>query len=252
MPPVRAVAIAVFAIGACERTDHVQPTNVPIQPPAEDVAAIAQEPHPIVAREDDPPPAPAASAVMSNHLTVRDQGLMCMGPNCTPLVVAFEGQPIEFLSTGGTFAFRPGAHVATDWPTAATPWIAIDLDGDGAITSGAELFGDSSVLPDGKRAHHGYEALAALDTNRDGVIDRDDPAFAKLLLWSDRDGDRRSSPGELLPLSSIVISIPLSYRRAMQCDARGNCEGERGAMRWRDEGGVERTGAVVDVYLPRR
>jgi hypothetical protein len=171
----------------------------------------------------------------------------------TPLVVAFDAQPIDFVPASvDLFAFRPGEPASTDWPTAATPWIAIDLDGDGAITSGAELFGDSTRLPDGSRARNGYDALAALDANRDGVIDRADPAFASLLLWADADGNRASSPGELRPLSSVVIAIPLAHRREARCGARGTCEGERGAVQWRDGAGVERTGAVVDVYLPRR
>ena len=155
----------------------------------------------------------------------------------TPLVVAFDAQPIEFVSTPRRFAFTPGEPVVTDWPTAATPWIALDRDGDGAITSGLELFGDAGG------AKNGFEALAALDDNRDGVIDRDDPAFAKLLLWADSNGDRQSSRAELSPLADVVTSIPLAHEVDARC-TRGNCEGERGVVHWR--GG---TGAVIDIYL---
>ena len=152
----------------------------------------------------------------------------------TPLVVAFDGQPIEFTDSPHTFAFDPGLPVVSDWPTAATPWIALDRDGDGAITSGAELFGDSTG-----DATNGFEALAALDANRDGVIDRADPMFASLLLWADTNGDHRSTPDELSRLSRRVISIPLAFtveQRAL-----------RGTMTW--TGG---TGAVVDVYVQTR
>lgn len=170
----------------------------------------------------------------------------------TPLVIAFDAQPIELApASGARFAFVPGVPASTDWPTAATPWIALDRDGDGAITSGAELFGSATVLPGGATAHHGFEALAALDANADGVIDRADPAFAALLLWADADGDRASAPGELRPLADVVTSIPLAYERDARCTARGACEGERGVVHWRD-GGTARVGAVVDLYLPRR
>jgi len=218
----------------------------------------------LVSGRPNPPEVDAFIAKRDQHLvsltTVQQQwvGTYCRTINevhgCqTPLVMAFEGQPVEFEPAGASqFAFTPGAPVASEWPTARTPWLALDRDGDGAITSGAELFGDSTVLPDGRTATNGFAALAALDANHDGVIDRDDPAFSALLLWTDRDGDHRSSPDELQPLASLVIAIPLANHAAPTCTARGACEGERGTLRWRDTGGGEHTGAVVDVYLPHR
>ena len=174
-------------------------------------------------------------------------------PTCeTPLVVAFESQPIDFAPAGGeSFAFVPGAPAATDWPTAVTPWIALDLDGDGRIASGAELFGSSTVLPGGGRASNGFVALAALDSNGDGVLDASDPMFGKLVLWSDGNGDHRSSPDELRPLSGVVTKIPLTFTRDARCNERDDCEGERGTLHWRDPAGVDHVGAVVDVYIPR-
>ncbi|MEO7095650.1 MAG: hypothetical protein ABI175_20500, partial [Polyangiales bacterium] len=94
----------------------------------------------------------------------------------TPLVVAFDNQPIEF-TRGASFAFH-GAPMATDWPTAVTPWIAFDANGDGVIDRGAELFGSDTVLPGGDTAVNGFAALAPLDANHDGVIDASDPMFA--------------------------------------------------------------------------
>lgn len=171
----------------------------------------------------------------------------------TPLVLAFDGQSIELAPAGADrFAFRAGAPAATDWPTARTPWLALDRDGDGAISSGAELFGDATPLARGGTATNGFAALSDLDANGDGVIDRHDPAFAQLVLWTDRDGDRASSPGELRPVSETVIAIPLAHTTDPRCDARGNCEGERTAMVWRDGGGAIRTGAIVDLYVVER
>lgn len=170
----------------------------------------------------------------------------------TPLVVAFDDAPIALTAaTGARFAFTPGDAVATDWPTARTPWIALDRDGDGAITSGAELFGDSTILPDGTTAAHGFAALAALDDNRDGTIDWRDRAFTRLLLWADANGDRTSEPAELTPLATVIVSIPLAHETNARC-TNGNCEGQRGTLQWRDATGVERTGAVVDLYLRSR
>jgi hypothetical protein len=164
----------------------------------------------------------------------------------TPLVVAFDSEPIAFRTDAAAFAFH-GAPVATDWPTAATPWLALDRNGDGVIDRGDELFGDA--VPG---ARNGFEALAQLDANHDGTIDARDPAFAALVLWADRDGDRRGTTDELTPLASVVTAIPLASTRDVRCDSRGDCEGERGSMHWRDATGAAHTGAVVDVYLPTR
>lgn len=172
------------------------------------------------------------------------------GPN-TPLVIAFFNEPVAF-SAGGAFAFSPGAPTPTDFPTASTPWLALDRDRNGAIDSGAELFGSDTVLPSGATASNGFVALSALDTNGDGRIDALDPGFAELLLWADRDGDRKSSPDELRPASGQLISLSLAHWVEPRCDARGNCEGERAVAVWRDANGEQHEGAVVDVYLPRR
>ncbi|WP_297751442.1 hypothetical protein [Hydrogenophaga sp.] len=57
-----------------------------------------------------------------------------------------------------------------------------DLNGNGRIDSGAELFGNHTKLADGSRAAHGFHALAELDSNRDGVVDARDgeAAFARV------------------------------------------------------------------------
>lgn len=176
------------------------------------------------------------------HLCATEENAYTQLCGGTPLVVAFDNQ---------TVAFTP-ASSGPDWPTAATPWLALDRDGDGAITRGSELFGDATVLSNGRTAKHGFEALAALDSNGDHRIDRADPMFASLVLWADRDGDRQSSGGELTPASQIIESIELGYTVEPRCDARLNCEREKSVMRYRDVTGAARTGSIVDVYLHHR
>jgi hypothetical protein len=169
----------------------------------------------------------------------------------TPLVISFDDQPVTFAA-GGRFAFEPGALTTTDWPTAATPWLAVDANHDGVIDRGAELFGSDTVLPDGTTAANGFVALAALDANHDGVIDARDPAFADLVLWADRDHDQRGPAAELTPAAATLVAISLASRVVPRCDARRNCEGERADLTWRDAAGAPHHGAIVDVYLPRR
>lgn len=170
----------------------------------------------------------------------------------TPLVLVFDGAPVRYQS-GGNFAFTPGAPVRSDWPTAQTPWLVRDLDGNGKIDNGSELFGSSTRLPDGSLAHDGFEALAALDLNHDGVIDARDPAFASLRLWMDADGDQRTGRGELVRLSDRgVTSLRLGFSVDPRCDEHGNCERERADFSWTDASGKVHTGALVDVWLATR
>jgi len=172
-------------------------------------------------------------------------------PDCnTPLVVNFDDMPLRFEAAGAA-AFDisgVGECLSTDWPT--LPWLALDRDGDGVISSGRELFGSGVVLGSGFRASHGFEALAELDADGDGKITAADPAFAELVLWSDHDDDRRGDLAELVPVSAVdLLSIDLNFDRRVECDARGNCGGERSAFEFRDAAGTVRSGELVDVYL---
>jgi hypothetical protein len=166
-------------------------------------------------------------------------------------VLSFEGAPVAYRTDADhTFDLNGLRSQVTDWPTSKTPWLAMDRNGDGRITDGSELFGSMSVLANGSLAPNGFVALRELDADGDGRITPNDPGFARLLVWSDRDGDRVSTPGELTSASAIeLLSIDLDYAVDPRCDSRGNCEVERASFRYR-EGGVERIGTVIDVHLP--
>jgi hypothetical protein len=184
---------------------------------------------------------PAQKAYEAAHCPMdesRPSSDLC-GDN-TPLVIAFGSQAVQFVADG-----------AYDWPTASTPWLVLDRDGNGTIDGEAELFGSSTVLADGFAAANGFIALAELDDNHDGRIDAADAAFGKLQLWADADRDRHGTAGELTSASASLVSISLDNHVDLRCDTRGNCEGERAAIEWRDRDGMHK-GAVVDVYLPRR
>ena len=56
----------------------------------------------------------------------------------------------------------------------------MDRNGDGVVNDGTELFGDRTPLPDGTTARTGFEALATLDENGDGVVDASDGMFSSL------------------------------------------------------------------------
>ena len=60
--------------------------------------------------------------------------------------------------------------------TQGTGFLAIDLNGDGIINDGSELFGTKSG--------DGFSDLAAYDTDQNGWIDEADEIWSKLLIWS--------------------------------------------------------------------
>ena len=169
----------------------------------------------------------------------------------TPLVLSF-GDEVAFDAApmaAADFDVAGAACVRADWPTPATPWLALDRDGDGQIAGGQELFGSATRLSAGTGPHNGFQALAELDSDRDGKVSPADARWNELVLWADHDADRRSTQWELLPLASFeIVEIDLGYTDRPSCDAQGNCARERAAFVYRN-GGVQRSGEVIDVRV---
>ncbi len=164
----------------------------------------------------------------------------------TPLVLSFDGAEVRFERSTASFAFSPGVSKDSDWPSAVTPWLARDVNHNGRVDDGSELFGSDTRLDANRTAKNGFEALAALDLNEDGVVDENDPAFDELLVWRDLDGDKRSSRKELVALRDVgVARLETRFELAVRCDDRGNCERERGTFSMR----FGTRGALIDVYL---
>ena len=171
----------------------------------------------------------------------------------TPLVLSFDGAPVTFAASTRAFAINKTMSVATDWPTARTPWLALDRNSNGAIDDGGELFGSATQLKNGERASNGFIALRELDTDGDGQLTPADAGWSQLRLWNDSDSDRVSSGAELTGLGARrLVSIDLGYAIEKRCDDRGNCEVERAGFRYVDEAGVERSGVVIDVHLAHK
>jgi len=170
----------------------------------------------------------------------------------TPLVLSFDGAPVQMAATPmATFDINDaGGCISTDWPAAATPWLALDLDRSGSIETGRELFGSGTRLSSGARATDGFMALSELDDNSDGKIDVKDARFSELMLWADHNADKTADFHEMQPLAVRgVLSLDLDYVRDRRCDDRGNCEIERAEFTYIAAGGDIRNGDVVDVHL---
>ncbi|HDR0630816.1 TPA: calcium-binding protein [Pasteurella multocida] len=67
-------------------------------------------------------------------------------------------------------------------------------------------------MSDSTRAQHGFSALKDLDSNDDGVIDKQDTKFSELKLWRDLNQNGISEENELFNLSDFAIkSLHTAY-----------------------------------------
>ncbi|MGH8106344.1 MAG: calcium-binding protein, partial [Arenimonas sp.] len=99
------------------------------------------------------------------------------------------------------------------WTSAGSDdaWLALDRNGNGRIDNGTELFGADTIMSNGQRASSGFEALADLDSNHDGIFNSADAQFANVRIWRDLNQDGVSQANELFTLEQAgVVSINLT------------------------------------------
>jgi hypothetical protein len=127
----------------------------------------------------------------------------------TPIVLDLNGDGVSTQSINAGVRFdllAQGQAVNTGWVSSTDGLLARDLNHDGVINSGAELFGSSTVMANGQKAQNGYQALSELDSNRDGVVNSQDLGFNDLRVWVDSNSDGITDQGELKTLADLKIS----------------------------------------------
>ncbi|MGA0599282.1 calcium-binding protein [Caulobacter sp. KR2-114] len=118
-----------------------------------------------------------------------------------PLVLDLNGDGLNLTRQDvGTYfdIDNDGFAERTGWVAPTDGFLARDLNGNGKIDGGAELFGDATAS--------GFTALAALDSNHDGKISSADAAFASLVVWQDMNGNGVTDAGELKTLTDLGIT----------------------------------------------
>lgn len=97
---------------------------------------------------------------------------------------------------------RDGTITKVAWAGPKDAFLAVDRDGDGAINRLSEI----SFVQDKEGAKTDLEGLTAWDTNGDGVLDAKDKDWGKLLVWTDKNQNGRSTKGELQTLKEAGIT----------------------------------------------
>ncbi|QIQ20217.1 calcium-binding protein [Zophobihabitans entericus] len=139
-----------------------------------------------------------------------------------------------------------GFSESTAWVSSSDGLLVRDINGNGVIDNGSELFGNNTLLSDGSKASNGFEALAEFDENGDGIIDSKDSIFSELKVWQDRNGNGITDEGELMTLSEAGIeSINVDYANSQYVDSNGNAHKQVGSVTFTDG----TTADAVDVWF---
>lgn len=154
----------------------------------------------------------------------------------SPLILDLDGDGVETVNRTQGIHFdhnADGFAENTGWAGSDDGLLVRDLNGDGQINNGNELFGNNTDLPSGQNAANGFEALKPLDSNGDGQINSADAAWATLNVWKDLDGDGLTDAGELMTMEQAgVQSIGLGYSNVganAPTDANGNQHQQTGS-----------------------
>lgn len=182
------------------------------------------------------------------------------GGPCSPLILDLDGNGITTTATANGVQFdisSDGQLDVTGWttPGAADALLYYDLNDNGTVDGGHELFGEMTLLPDGMRAANGFEALAARDANGDGVISPRDAIWGQLRLWIDSNHDGAMTRNENFTLATWGVTemsvryVTVAYDDCI--DAAGNYHRHQGTFNQRadEAGGGEVTRRMVDVYF---
>jgi hypothetical protein len=148
---------------------------------------------------------------ISESLTQAEISLAHAQTLASPLVLDTDGNDFETKSKQDGVYFdldNNGFAEKTAW-TSGDAFLTYDLNENGNIDNGGELFGNHTLVGENK-AVDGFAALAQYDENADGVIDENDDIYHLMRLWND-DGDGVSEDGEFKTLEEMgVNSIDLN------------------------------------------
>ncbi|MBK6723400.1 MAG: hypothetical protein IPG58_09015 [Acidobacteria bacterium] len=162
-------------------------------------------------------------------------GTACNCQGWTPVVVDISGNGFDLTNVAGGVRFDlsgDGISEQLSWTASGSDdaWLAIDLNGNGTIDNGTELFGNFSPQPTPQPGveKNGFLALAEYDKianggNWDGKITRRDLVYTQLTLWQDTNHNGISETDELHSVDDMGLrKLHLDYQESRRTDEHGN------------------------------
>ncbi len=107
-------------------------------------------------------------------------------------LTALTASNVHFDLDGDGYAERTG------WVSSGDGLLALDLNGNGLIDNGGELFGTAQ--------QDGFTVLRAYDSNGDNQISNADTVYANLRVWRDANQDGVSQSSELVSLVAAGVA----------------------------------------------
>ena len=167
----------------------------------------------------------------------------------SPLVVDLDGDGVETVGVSeGVYFDHDGNGFAekSGWVGKDDGILVRDINNNGTIDNGTELFGNNSVLSSGAKAANGFEALKELDSNKDGVFNSSDEAWNEVKVWKDSNQNGMVDNSELLSLEQANIAgINLNYNEQELVDGNGNTHAQTGTIIKTDGS----SGTITDVWF---
>ena len=102
-----------------------------------------------------------------------------------PLLIDLNGDGITTTDVNNGIYFDHdvnGFAEKSAWVSNEDGILAFDVNNNGVIDNGSEIFGDAFLKPDGSSAQSGFDALSSLDSNNDNIIDANDSQFNNIKI----------------------------------------------------------------------
>ena len=170
----------------------------------------------------------------------------------SPLILDLDSNGVQTLAMNNSFIHfdqdNNGFAERLGWVDPHDGLLILDLNGNGKVDGGAELFGNHTHLKDGQLAENGFIALAMYDSNEDKRIDQRDPIWTRLRVWKDENSNGKTETGEWLTLKeSNVRSLHLGYATRIVVDNNGNIHAQHGFFERLDG----KLAALTDVWFSK-